>query len=409
MRFVLVAPQNRPRHGYVVYEDSGSTPPRRARLALEFARAEHFDAIGEVGDSDATRRRSTPSTLIGPTRSSSRRTGDALGLAAPRPDRARSRRDRPSREARGRGPRHGGTAVVVSWWSRTRPLSETSCSTRSARPRGPRGPASFLIVAPRGRRGQDAEPGAAAAQLVLDRCARTACSPPGRSAPRPVHRDRTRPRTSASTRSSSRPSRAPSGWLRRDLIERLRRDTGLPVDHVVHEDVTPSTASQEAASIARGNARAPAADPLQLADPPGDARHLPLHRVGDHALRLVLHRLLLRPVVNGRQSPWPPYIRHAHPVRPAVVPRAGQHLHPRHLELHDALGADLGQEGQPRRAAGRHGAHGAARPHLPAHPGHRVPPDRLQHDRHGVRGDLLRPDRPARPATSSSGSRSSSR
>jgi hypothetical protein len=24
-----------------------------------------------------------------------------------------------------------------------------------------------------------------------------------------------------------------SGWLRRDLVERLRKDTGLPVDHVV--------------------------------------------------------------------------------------------------------------------------------------------------------------------------------
>jgi hypothetical protein len=26
-----------------------------------------------------------------------------------------------------------------------------------------------------------------------------------------------------------------SGWLRRDLVERLRKDTGLPVDHVVVE------------------------------------------------------------------------------------------------------------------------------------------------------------------------------
>jgi hypothetical protein len=24
-----------------------------------------------------------------------------------------------------------------------------------------------------------------------------------------------------------------SGWLRRDLVQRLRKDTGLPVDHVV--------------------------------------------------------------------------------------------------------------------------------------------------------------------------------
>ena len=24
-----------------------------------------------------------------------------------------------------------------------------------------------------------------------------------------------------------------SGWLRRDLVQRLRKDTGLPVDHVI--------------------------------------------------------------------------------------------------------------------------------------------------------------------------------
>ena len=27
-----------------------------------------------------------------------------------------------------------------------------------------------------------------------------------------------------------------SGWLRRDLVERLRRETGLPVAHVVSEE-----------------------------------------------------------------------------------------------------------------------------------------------------------------------------
>jgi hypothetical protein len=26
-----------------------------------------------------------------------------------------------------------------------------------------------------------------------------------------------------------------SGWLRRDLVERLRKDTGLPLEHVVSD------------------------------------------------------------------------------------------------------------------------------------------------------------------------------
>jgi GABA permease len=34
-----------------------------------------------------------------------------------------------------------------------------------------------------------------------------------------------------------------SGWLRRDLVDRLRKDTGLPVDHVVSAPAgTPATA-----------------------------------------------------------------------------------------------------------------------------------------------------------------------
>jgi hypothetical protein len=33
-----------------------------------------------------------------------------------------------------------------------------------------------------------------------------------------------------------------SGWLRADLIDRVRRSTGKPVEHVVHQDVEPATA-----------------------------------------------------------------------------------------------------------------------------------------------------------------------
>jgi hypothetical protein len=33
-----------------------------------------------------------------------------------------------------------------------------------------------------------------------------------------------------------------SGWLRADLIERVRRTTGKPVEHVVHSDVSSAVA-----------------------------------------------------------------------------------------------------------------------------------------------------------------------
>ncbi len=37
-------------------------------------------------------------------------------------------------------------------------------------------------------------------------------------------------------------SETKSGWLRSDLIERVRRATGKPVEHVVHSDVASSAA-----------------------------------------------------------------------------------------------------------------------------------------------------------------------
>jgi hypothetical protein len=33
-----------------------------------------------------------------------------------------------------------------------------------------------------------------------------------------------------------------SGWLRSDLIERVRRATGKPVEHVIQQDVASTTA-----------------------------------------------------------------------------------------------------------------------------------------------------------------------
>jgi hypothetical protein len=53
VRFVLCVPQNKPRDGLVVYDDAVfDAAQARVDLALEFVRAEHIDAIGEVGDPD---------------------------------------------------------------------------------------------------------------------------------------------------------------------------------------------------------------------------------------------------------------------------------------------------------------------------------------------------------------------
>jgi hypothetical protein len=52
-RFVLCVPQTRPRAGYVIYDDSVfDAAQTRVDLAVGFIRSEGIDAIGEVGDPD---------------------------------------------------------------------------------------------------------------------------------------------------------------------------------------------------------------------------------------------------------------------------------------------------------------------------------------------------------------------
>ena len=57
----------------------------------------------------------------------------------------------------------------------------------------------------------------------------------------------------------------------------------------------------------------------------------------------------------------PPHPGHARAVRAAVVPGARQHVHPRHVELHDALGDAVDQARPPRRALRGDGADAPAR------------------------------------------------
>jgi hypothetical protein len=53
VRFVLCVPQNRPKSGLVIYDESVfDAAQARVDLALSFMHAEGFDAIGEVGDPD---------------------------------------------------------------------------------------------------------------------------------------------------------------------------------------------------------------------------------------------------------------------------------------------------------------------------------------------------------------------
>ena len=128
--------------------------------------------------------------------------------------------------------------------------------------------------------------------------------------------------------------------------------------------------------------RAPAGRARLLARRRARARDAALHRLGDHALRVVLHRVLLR---AGRQRL---------PVAAGGQPPAGlrgrrEHRHPRHVELHDALGAPVDQARQPGGPSGGPRADVLHGPHVPADADRGVRARGLRARRRRVRDDLL--------------------
>ena len=100
----------------VIYDDSVfDAAQARVDLALGFVRSEGIDAIGEVGDPDPYTATMDAVREYRPGRDHHLDLPrDALGLAAPRPDRARPRRLRAARRARGDRPRHRGLPFHVT-------------------------------------------------------------------------------------------------------------------------------------------------------------------------------------------------------------------------------------------------------------------------------------------------------
>ena len=181
--------------------------------------------------------------------------------------------------------------------SRTRRCSARRSSTRSASARA-QSPRGFLIISPQG----DSEGSYEEAEKRLLRAVTLL-----RSEGIEAHGQISHPDPFAAVMQTIEDERvdelivstfpdARSGWLRRNLLERLRDETKLPIKHV--EVDVPAGGDRLMAAHAEHarprRARAPARAALQLADLAEHPRHVPLHRVGDHAVRRVLHGLLLR-------------------------------------------------------------------------------------------------------------------
>jgi len=103
VRFALCVPRTRPKAGLVIYDDAVfDAAQARVDLALGFVHAEGIDAVGEVGDPDPYT--ATMDAVLD-------LSGYALGVAAPRPRRAREPGLGAPGRARGLRPRHRGPAL----------------------------------------------------------------------------------------------------------------------------------------------------------------------------------------------------------------------------------------------------------------------------------------------------------
>jgi hypothetical protein len=236
----VVAPVNQPREGYVVYEDTRrASAGRRLERTLETLRDEGIAASGHVVEAD-------PVAAL----------KDALAQLEPRPDeiivsthpRQRSgwlRRNVVERIQRAAGDlpvehvvvdldeEKGGEANVLVVANQTL-VGDTLLD--KIRSRAEQGPASFLIVCPQSdptaADHPDAERRLRRALTILrgegiDIHGQIAHPDPFTAASQAVQDERV-----DEIIVSTFPGENKSNWLRGDLVNRLRKSTGLPVDHI---------------------------------------------------------------------------------------------------------------------------------------------------------------------------------
>jgi hypothetical protein len=235
----VIAPISEPRHGYVVFEDTRrASAGRRLERTLGLLRGSKIRAQGFVVDTspaqaakDALTQLEPPPDEIVVSTHSEQRSGwlrrDVIGEI--------------TRAAAGRPVRHVIASDAASDLERNVLVvaNETVISKEllgRIRARAASSPASFLIVAPQGD-GSESPDAARRLRRALselrsegiDAHGQVVHPDPFTATVEALHDERV-DEIIVSTFPSSR-----SGWLRRDLIERLRSETGLPVDHVVSE------------------------------------------------------------------------------------------------------------------------------------------------------------------------------
>lgn len=240
-RFTVVAPVNDPREGYVVYEDTRrASARRRLEKSLAALREVGVHAQGFVAECDPVR-------AVRDHLASGEPEVDLILVSTHPQERSGWQRrnvvEQIRKAAGGIPVEH--VVVDLSAEDGERNVlvvaNETVLGPRlldRIRARAEEGPASFLIVSPQSdpsvQQHPEAEKRLRLALLQLrsdgiDAHAQVA-HPDPYTAVMHALRDERIDEVIVSTFGPQR-----SGWLRRDLIERLRRDAGVPVEHVVAE------------------------------------------------------------------------------------------------------------------------------------------------------------------------------
>jgi hypothetical protein len=252
VRFVLCVPQNRPKAGLVIYDDAVfDAAQARVDLALEVIRDMGIRAIGEVGDPDPY------TATIDAVRE--HRPDEIIISTYPETRSGWLRRDLVERvdEATGVPVAHVVTDidteglpfhVTLAVANRTASGDELLEALKAKADQftdSERRQVFLLLVPQEGGDGQATRRARTRLKLVLDRLRVRGLYAAGMigdpdpytavtNALQYFRVDDIVISTFAETK---------SGWLRTDLIERLRRATGKPVEHVVHSEAEPSGAT----------------------------------------------------------------------------------------------------------------------------------------------------------------------
>jgi hypothetical protein len=245
LRVTVVCPVNQPQRGYVVYQDTRrAAAGRRLDRTLSMLREEGIPAHGLVVETD-------PVTAVRDALAQLDPSVDALVVAThPQQKSGWLRRnviDRIRDVASERPVEH----VVVDMTAETGQQNVLVIANETVlgdqllskiRERAQRGTASFLLISPQSDPSESSHPKAerrlrrAVAELRgggIDAHGQVAHPDPFSAAMEALREER----VDEIIVSTFGPEK--SGWLRRDLVERLRRETNLPVEHVVAQSEVP--------------------------------------------------------------------------------------------------------------------------------------------------------------------------